>query len=89
MPDHIHLILIIQNDPSGRPMAAPTISRLVNQLKGYATKQIGKSIWQKSFYDHIIRDSRDYEVHFKYVHENPLKWYFHGEDHDNVMLYEI
>ena len=89
MPDHIHLILIIQNDPSGRPMAAPTISRLVNQLKGYATKQIGKSIWQKSFYDYIIRDSRDYEVHFKYVHENPLKWYFHGEDHDNVMLYEI
>ena len=88
MPDHIHLLLIIQNDPIGRPMGAPTISQLVNQMKGYISKQIGFSIWQKSFYDHIIRDNKDYEFHIKYIRENPIKWYFHGDDHDNMMLYE-
>lgn len=88
MPDHIHLLLIIQNDPRGRPMAAPTISQIVNQMKGYVSKQIGQPIWQKSFFDHIIRDIKDYELHIKYIHENPIKWYFHSENHDNVMLYE-
>ena len=88
MPDHIHLLLIIQNDPSGRPMAAPTINQLVNQMKGYISKQFGFSIWQKSFYDHVIRNNKDYEFHIKYIYENPIKWYFHGENHDDVMLYE-
>ena len=69
-------------------MAAPTIGQAINQMKGYVSKQIGQSIWQKSFYDHIIRNNKDYEFHIKYIHENPLKWYFHGDNHDDVMLYE-
>jgi REP element-mobilizing transposase RayT len=69
-------------------MAAPTISQVVNQMKGYISKQIGEPIWQKLFYDHIIRDERDYEFHIKYIRENPLKWYFNGENHDDIMLYE-
>ena len=88
MPDHIHLLLIIQNDLNGRPMAAPTISQIVNQMKGYVSKQIGQPIWQKSFYDHIIRDIKDYEFHIKYIRENPLKCYFNGENHDDITLYE-
>ena len=88
MPDHIHLLLIIQNDLNGRPMAAPTISQIVNQMKGYVSKQIGQPIWQKSFFDHIIRDEKDYNLHLKYIRENPLKWYFNGEDHDDITLYE-
>lgn len=44
MPDHIHLLLIIRADEYGRPMVAPTISRVVQQLKGYITKRIGHSI---------------------------------------------
>ena len=44
MPDHIHLLLIIRADEYGRPMVAPTISREVQQLKGYITKRIGHSI---------------------------------------------
>ena len=57
-------------------------------MKGYVTKQTGQSIWQKSFFDHIIRDNKDYEFHIKYIRENPLKWYFNGENHDDITLYE-
>ena len=88
MQDHIHLLLIIHPDQNGRPMAAPTINRVINQMKGHISKQIGQSIWQKSFFDHIIRDVRDYEFHVRYIHENPLKWYFNGENHDDMILYE-
>ena len=74
MPDHIHLLLIIRADEYGRPMVAPTISRVVQELKGYITKRIGHSIWQKLFFDHVIRNRQDYEEHVKYICDNPVKW---------------
>ena len=59
MPDHIHLLLLIRADEYGRPMVAPTMSRVVNKLKGYVTKQIGVSIWQKLFSDHVTRSIKN------------------------------
>lgn len=38
------------------------------------TKEIGFSIFQCSFYDHIIRDDEDYLTKAKYIEENPAKW---------------
>ncbi|MBE6601598.1 MAG: transposase [Ruminococcaceae bacterium] len=76
MPDHIHLLLIIRADEYGRPMVAPTMSRVVQQLKGYITKRIGFSIWQKRFIDHVIRNCKDYEEHIKYIYENPIRWQY-------------
>lgn len=75
MPNHVHLILLIdRNEINGRPMTAPTISWIINQFKGYCTKQIGFPIWQKSFYDHIIRNQADYDRIWRYIDENPIKW---------------
>ena len=80
MPNHVHLILIIQDSFScatpnnGRAMRAPTISRLINQMKGHVTKQLGYSIWQKLFHDRIIRDEAEYRHIWKYVDENPARW---------------
>jgi len=76
MPDHVHILLVICADGCGRPMVAPTISRVVQHLKGTATKRIGHSVWQKSFSDHVIRSRPDYEAHVRYIHENPMKWRF-------------
>ena len=74
MPDHIHMILVIDTDADGRPQVAPTISRVIKQFKGSITKQVGKSIWQKSFYDHGIRNQQDYDEIWKYIENNPLKY---------------
>ena len=54
-------------------MVAPTLSRIVQQLKGYVTKRVGYSIWQKLFVDHVIRNREDYEEHIKYIYENPMR----------------
>ena len=75
MPNHVHLLLMIQADMCGRPQVAPTISRVINQFKGAVTKKAGRTIWQKSFYDHIIRDREDYLTIWRYIDENPLKWH--------------
>ena len=73
MPDHIHFIISIDTDENGRTQFAPTISRVIKQFKGSITKQIGRPIWQKSFYDHGIRNQQDYDEIWEYIENNPLK----------------
>lgn len=74
MPDHIHLLLVIHTDVDGRTQFAPTISRIVKQFKGSITKQIGRSIWQKSFFEHGIRNQQDYDEIWAYIENNPMKY---------------
>ena len=74
MPNHIHLLLQINTDADGRPMAAPTISTVINQTKGVASKNAGFPVWQKGFYDHVIRGERDYMDVWNYIEGNPGKW---------------
>ena len=74
MPDHIHFIISIDTDENGRTQFAPTISRVIKQFKGSITKQIGRPIWQKSFYDHGIRDQQVYDEIWEYIENNPLKY---------------
>ena len=74
MPNHIHLLLQINTDIDGRPMAAPTISTVINQTKGVISKKAGFSVWQKGFYDHVIRGERDYRDIWNYIEGNPGKW---------------
>lgn len=74
MPNHIHLIIFIYEDSNRRTQFAPTISRIIKQFKGSITKQIGFSIWQKSFYDRVIRNEKEYQSVWNYIHNNPLKY---------------
>ncbi len=73
MPNHIHLIIRLDY-PSGRAMLVPTVSRIIQQFKGYVSKLVGLPIWQKSYYDHIIRDEYDYFIKWQYIDDNPAKW---------------
>lgn len=73
MPDHIHLLLQIHTSADGRPMVAPTIDMVVRQLKGYVTKQIKRPIWQKLYYDHVVRGIQDYNDIWTYIENNPSK----------------
>ena len=74
MPNHIHLLLRIDTDPDGRALDAPTISQVIQQMKGIVTKRIGWPIWQKLFHDHVIRNERDYLKIWEYIEYNPIRW---------------
>ena len=73
MPNHIHMILLLTEN-SGSALRPPTISTIINQLKGFITKQVGYSIWQISFYDHIIRNDEEYRLVWDYIDANPINW---------------
>ena len=73
MPNHVHIILVItEND--GRIISAPTLSTIVGQMKRFVSKQIGQSIWQRSFHDHVIRCEDDYLRIWQYIDTNPATW---------------
>ena len=82
MPNHIHIMLWVKgitNGPSGTPV--PTVqnsipSRFVSTFKRFCNKEYGTNIWQYRSNDHIIRNHDDYEEHIKYIHENPIKWFY-------------
>ena len=74
MPNHIHLLMQINTNNDGRPMAAPTISTVINQTKGAVSKKAGFYVWQKGFYDHVIRSEQDYLDIWNYIEGNPSKW---------------
>ena len=76
MPDHVHLILSFRHiGPDGRQIAAPTpLSKVIQQMKRIASKQAGVPLWQKGFYDHVIRNDVDLANDRQYILNNPLKW---------------
>ena len=78
MPDHIHILLVVQNGASGtsRPTKQhATVSRFVSTFKRFCNKQYGENVWQDHFNDHIIRDQEDFDKHWQYIDENPLRWW--------------
>jgi putative transposase len=76
MPNHIHLLISIQDSENGGGMWAsrPTIQTIVRSLKILVSKKAGFNIWQTSYYDHIIRNETDYLAHWQYIDDNPAKW---------------
>ncbi len=98
MPNHIHAIIIINRDLSGGQPAAPTahhfnrkqtLSSFISGFKSVVTKRINilrntpqQPVWQRSFYDHIIRNERSLNAIREYIAYNPVNW---EQDIDNLI----
>ncbi|MFZ5809647.1 MAG: REP-associated tyrosine transposase [Chloroflexota bacterium] len=75
LPDHFHIII--------QPKGNNTFSQIMHSFKTNFTKQykaiIGYPpsqtlhVWQRRFWDHIIRNDHDFETHLHYIHYNPVK----------------
>ncbi|HWR66416.1 MAG TPA: transposase [Bellilinea sp.] len=76
----------IDKDGTTRRSFPTSVSEFVQRFKTLTTKYyidgvrnglyppFNKKIWEKSFYDHIIRDKTDFLNHWQYIDQNPLKW---------------
>ena len=81
MPNHIHMILVLEQMPE----KTCSLTTVIGSLKSAVSKEIhlhcpDKEIWQRSFYDHIIRNQKDYEAIWMYIEDNPRKWIENGHD---------
>ncbi len=84
MPNHIHLLLTVKNGTSRTPSPTnSTISKYIGSFKRFTNKEFDENIWQRSFYEHIVRNTEDYLNIFEYIQNNPLNW-----NKDNYYLSE-
>ena len=89
MPDHIHLLITIGCDALGGEEALlkelleenihPKLEVIVGSLKSGITRKIHQlkpniSVWQKSFFDHIIINEKEYNEIWDYIDANPIRW---------------
>ena len=83
MPNHVHAIVCLTSgDDAGGASPAPTttLSVLVGGYKSAVSRRVGRAIWQRSFYDRIIRNERELEALWDYIESNHMGW---AEDHEN------
>ncbi len=73
MPNHIHLIIFLGCENLGGH-GNPPLQNVVGQLKSFTTKKYGEVFWQRSFYEHIVRNEKEYNEIWEYIDTNPLKW---------------
>lgn len=84
MPNHIHLILWLPEAERTTARVVPTVSAVIGAYKSVVAmrwlqvcKAHGKrmhTLWERSFYDHIIRDDEDLYCKQRYIQENPIRW---------------
>jgi len=85
MPNYLHGILHLTHSRRGGSRTAPTrtkpLGRLIGAFKTVSTKCInqhrhtpGARVWQRGYYDHIIRDDANLDAVRRYIRDNPLQW---------------
>ena len=74
MPNHFHLLVSLDEN------ATHDIPFIVGRMKSLATRAswekgyAGKQLFQTSFYEHIVRSEKEFEVIWSYIEGNPQKW---------------
>jgi len=97
MPNHLHGIIMITDDIGrGGSRTAPTVitpkplGRLIGAFKTLSTKHVnlmrgipGVALWQRNYYEHIIRNTDELNHIRRYIADNPLQW---AVDRENPTL---
>lgn len=74
--------------PRGR--APRSLAEIIGQFKSRVTKRLkgrpdisNTPIWQRNYYEHIIRDEEDHRRVHEYIHSNPANWHSDEENPEN------
>ena len=84
MPNHVHGIIVIKSTDQPRH----PLSEVVRGFKSFSARQInkinhtrGNPVWQRNYYEHIIRKETEFMNIRRYIQENPQNW---AKDEENL-----
>ncbi len=92
MPNHVHGILVYDEINQNKDVLAvdhpiKPLGQIIGAFKTMSTKQInlqrgtpGAQVWQRNYYEHIIRSETDWKHIREYIAMNPLQW---STDHEH------
>ena len=85
MPNHIHMIIIISPE-SGSEKITVSLGNVIGAYKSIVVNEFRKlcndkhlimgKIWQRNYYEYIIRNHKDLKEIRDYIYNNPIRWYF-------------
>jgi putative transposase len=79
LPDHLHIIMTLPDGDADFSNRLSLIKRRFTTAALKAGLAVARrpngelALWQRRFWEHTIRDERDFERHVDYVHFNPVK----------------
>jgi len=91
-----HASPLQENGPVKRTLPSGSLGAIIGSFKAAASKQINvlnsisrESIWQRNYYEHIIRNESSLEKIREYICNNPLRWHLDRENPDRAGLDEF
>ena len=95
MPNHIHGIIVLNDNVGAGLKPAPTkrhpLSEIVRGFKTFSSSRInqinntpGLSVWQRNYYEHVIRNEDEMDRIRQYILGNPMKWLEDEENPQNI-----
>ena len=95
MPNHLHGLIAITDHGRGGSRTAPTsgrkpLGRLIGAFKTVSSKRInlacntlGQPVWQRNYYEHVVRNDDSLTRIRRYILDNPARW---SVDRENPLV---
>ena len=98
MSNHVHGVIMLADaiNETGRaglkpaPTTRHALREIVRAFKTFSARRvnidrdsIGEPVWQRNYYEHVVRNERELEAVREYILANPAKW---EEDEDSPVL---
>jgi REP element-mobilizing transposase RayT len=90
MPNHFHCIILIEHDVGAGPRACPqplislpdiigrfkslTTHRYIDGVKMNKWQRFDKRLWQRNYYEHVVRNEIEHQAIADYIFCNPQNW---------------
>jgi REP element-mobilizing transposase RayT len=90
MPNHVYGIVVLTVGaglgpaPTVEPTPTPFrygLPEIIRAFKSFSARWVneylgatGHSLWQRNYYEHVIRDQKEWERIHQYIESNPLQW---------------
>ena len=85
MPNHVHSLLWLTEESAEQPVI---LGAIVGAFKSLAAREINAMLgrtgplWQRNYYERVVRDETEPTAIRKYIEENPLRWALDAENPD-------
>jgi len=73
MPNHVHGIIALENDGGGVGAYKSLVANKCLEIYKTRNEYMGK-LWQRDFWEHIIRNEKSYQYIANYIVNNPMSW---------------
>ncbi len=97
MPNHIHFVIYLRHDGAAhlpaviRNFKSITTHRYCKGVKEHGWPPFSHHLWQRSYWEEIVRNERALDFICRYIHFNPERWGYdkdnenHGEETDQIL----